>query len=129
MRMRKIVKPGLILIVLALFLGCAATFSQTIYREQATSLSLYKGIINPALTDLRAQGLITDAGWKKYSDLANTFLDKHKALSLAMVKYSTDGGTSQSAVNLAEAAMQEALTDLKSFYLLTVPASQQKPLF
>jgi hypothetical protein len=116
------------MVVFMLLAGCAATFSQLMYREQATSLSSYK-IINSTLTDLRAQGLITDQGWKQYSDLANAFLDKHKMVSLAMVKYSTDGGTSQAAVNLAQQAMQVALDALKAYYLKTVPADRQKPLF
>jgi hypothetical protein len=113
--------------ILLVIVACATTFTQGIYREQATSLSSYK-IINGTITDLRSQGLVTDDGWKKYADMANKFLDKHKEVSLAMVAYSNGQGT-QGAVELAQKSLLEALNVLKEYYFKTVSKDKQKPLF
>lgn len=121
---RKIALFGLALVLL---IGCAASFTQIVYREQTTSLSSYK-MINDTLTDLRANGLITDQGWIDYSILANKFLDAHKNISTAMAEYKR-GQTPQGAVELAQRAMLYALDQLKKYYISKVPKDQQKPLF
>jgi hypothetical protein len=122
--MKKLLSLCLILVFMA---GCTATFTQVMYREQATSLSSYK-VINNTLTDMRANGLVSDEGWKQYSTYANRFLDAHRDVSKAMAEYKR-GQTPQSAVELAQKFMLMALEELKKYYFKTVPADQQKPLF
>lgn len=114
-------------ILIAFAVGCAASFTQIMYRSQATSLSTYK-IINDTITDMRAFGLVSDEGWVQYAKLANNFLDRHKEVSLVMVAYKR-GESPQNAVELAQRVMLVALDALKKHYIKIVPPDQQKPLF
>lgn len=114
-------------LILAFLVACGATFTQIVYREQTTSLSTYK-MINDTLTDMRANGLVSDQGWVQYSTLANKFLDTHRDLSKAMAAYKR-GQATQTQVELIQKAMLFALNQLKDYYFKQVPSEKQKPLF
>ena len=122
--MKKILSISAAILLLA---GCAATFSQVVYRSQATSMGVYK-LVNSELTDLRANALVSDQGWAEYSALANKFLDAHKEVSLAMVKYK-QGKAPQSTIELTQKAMLLALEKVKEYYLSKIPKDKQKALF
>jgi len=114
-------------LILGLVYGCAGSFTQIVYREQVTSMATYK-IINDTLTQMRADNMITDDGWKNYSGLANNFIDSHKDVSKAMAEYKR-GETPQSAIEALQKIMLAALDKLRDYYISKVPADQRKPLF
>lgn len=120
-------------LILGLMAGCAAfqqskdPFAYSMQGTLSTTLGTYK-LINNTFTDLRAQGLITDEGWTSFSAKANKFIDEHIKVSKAMAAYKRGEGT-QSAVDVAAGLMQEALKELRDYYLSTIPKDKQQPLF
>uniref|UniRef100_A0A6M3INX6 Uncharacterized protein n=1 Tax=viral metagenome TaxID=1070528 RepID=A0A6M3INX6_9ZZZZ len=128
---KKVVGIFIMALILGLMFGCAANVKdQFAYGTQgtlSTTLGTYK-LINNTFTDLRVQGLITDEGWAQYDKMANKFLDEHIKVSKAMAAYKR-GETTASAVDVAIGLMQEALRELRSYYISTIPKDKQQPLF
>jgi len=102
-------------------------FAYSAYRSLSTSATTYK-MINGTFTEMRATGLISDAGWAEYEKIGNKFVDEHQALSKAMAEYKR-GEKPQSAVELVQKALQKALAELTEYYQKKIPKEQQKPLF